>query len=155
MANIKFREFLFIVFTGILSLSCHRKENCRSCGVTMVGKIDEIEFMLDSLRDGYPSFKGIMIINGVKYTVRAINDKGTLFTKIELINNLDTISFYETGIYLCDSIFDVNEDGCDDLNILYDATKGFVVESFLFDKKSKRLVNSVSKLWQSEKLFCK
>jgi hypothetical protein len=87
---------------------------------------------------------GVMFIdtvnfNNIKYERQAISDYDLNYNIVRFINNEDTIEFEKDALFVRDSVYDINNDNEDDLNITYQATKGFITYSYLFNVEINKL----------------
>jgi hypothetical protein len=96
-------------------------------GITTV-EIDNGVMFIDSLE-----------INNIIYIRQTISDYDLSYNVIRFINNEDTIEFEKDALFVRDSIYDTNNDYKDDLNITYQATRGFITYSFYFNIENNRL----------------
>lgn len=96
-------------------------------GITTV-EIDNGVMFIDSVE-----------INNIIYIRQTISDYDLSYNVIRFINNEDTIEFEKDALFVRDSIYDTNNDYKDDLNITYQATRGFITYSFYFNIENNRL----------------
>jgi hypothetical protein len=103
--------FLFVV----LLISCnHITENdgtkeCAYNGVTTI------------IKDSGVMFIDTVNFNNIRYTRQTISDYDLNYNIVRFINNEDTIEFEKDALFVRDSVYDINNDNEDDLNITYQA----------------------------------
>lgn len=117
----------------VLFISCNnntetdKTKACSYNGVTTVKKGNGVMF-IDTVE-----------INNIRYTRQTISDYDLSYNIVRFINNEDTIEFEKDALFVRDSVYDINNDNKDDLNITYQATKGFITYSYLFNVENNQL----------------
>jgi uncharacterized protein YcfL len=129
----KLSSFFLFFLLLVLLISCNsntendvNKENAYN-GVTTIIKDNGVMF-IDTVN-----------FNNIKYERQAISDYDLNYNIVRFINNEDTIEFEKDALFVRDSVYDINNDNEDDLNITYQATKGFITYSYLFNVEINKL----------------
>jgi hypothetical protein len=129
----KLSSFFLFFLLLVLLISCNsntendvNKENAYN-GVTTIIKENGVMF-IDTVN-----------FNNIKYERQAISDYDLNYNIVRFINNEDTIEFEKDALFVRDSVYDINNDNEDDLNITYQATKGFITYSYLFNVEINKL----------------
>lgn len=132
---------IYLIFL-ILIFSCHGADMTRCMPENSRYAFGDTAMELAAQNDSILIFSSETKINDVTYTAMVSYVGNESFGLCQLIHNSDTISFYKNELYVWDLICDVNNDGTDDFSIKYQATVGFYITSYLFDKKRNRLSTS-------------
>lgn len=150
METKKLNNFLFAV-PLLLIFACKNSQNENSSMIVRDLNIgNKTDMILVDSTDGNLIFIDTIEINKLQYIVQCVYKNDYDYPYFQLIKNGDTIEFDRNEFYITDSIYDINNDNRNDFNIMYQATQGFVIISYLFDKKTNKLSTIPDTIYQEK-----
>lgn len=140
MKRINFLLTVFLIAGTTTFTSCESEtkieKNLWSKGdVTTVKKENSVMF-IDTVE-----------INNIKYIRQAVSDYNLNHNIVRLTVKNDTIEYEKDGLFINDSIYDINNDGMNDFIVKSQSTNGFVKFAYLFDKEHNLLTSKPDTLF--------
>lgn len=139
MVKSQSNSYLTLAGAMMLVIACYDASEAESLPAGNSHGVGNMYMGLDIINDSVIVFSNEIKINDAIYCAKATYIDSESFGLYQLIMNNDTISFHKNELYVWDSIYDINNDGNVDFNIKHQATKGFIISSFLFNRKENRL----------------
>ncbi|MDD2476570.1 MAG: hypothetical protein PHI32_11740 [Dysgonamonadaceae bacterium] len=146
----KLNKFLFVILALFLFACNNPQSENPPIIMDNLSLGHKTDMTLVDSTNGNLTFLDTVKINEFKYLVKCVYKNDYDYPFFQLIKNGDTIEFERNELYVTDSIYDINNDNRDDFNIKYQATKGFIIFSYLFDKETNKLSTKPDTIYITE-----
>lgn len=123
------RRFILIAITAFIVCSCQAK----------IEKLEQPLMETINTANGV-IFNEQILINDVSYLRQTEVDYDKPHDLVRWIHD-DTIVYEVDALFVAERIIDINQDGLDDLVIIYNTTQGKLFVCFLFDANMGRLIH--------------